>query len=322
MSLLAMTPLPGMTGPLGMTVPAMAAMPTPAMMAPSTQAAFTVSGVDAEPESKRQRLSMPHNSSASNGVVGGARTEAERAWLEQWADVFTVMYEGGLEHRAGEFAEAVVALKKSSEGLRRQLATVKESCEQMLQTGYREALQAHLKAMLEAASAGASPEITGGAGRVVEELTAAADRAAAYAASIGQLPTPQQQPVLGSTGGAAQAQAVVSQQSRFSQNSAAIASAQEDASQSNLWVGGLPEGMDNAMFRTLFGRYGDIRSITLVADQRYGFVNYASKQEAQAAMDALNGFECNGVKLSVRLAEWVAQSTALRPLAPHLLGTV
>merc|ERR1719373_667657 len=68
----------------------------------------------------------------------------------------------------------------------------------------------------------------------------------------------------------------------------------EDAAHSNLWVGGLPEGTDEVMFRSLFARYGSIASAKLVAEKRYGFVKFTSKHEAQAAIDALNGFENNG----------------------------
>merc|ERR1719510_2115562 len=57
------------------------------------------------------------------------------------------------------------------------------------------------------------------------------------------------------------------------------------------------------MFRTLFQRYGNIMSIKVVADTRYGFVKFGTKNEAQSAIDALNGFECNGVKLQVRFAD-------------------
>merc|ERR1711972_1130276 len=71
----------------------------------------------------------------------------------------------------------------------------------------------------------------------------------------------------------------------------------------NLYVGGLPEGIDEAMFRILFGRYGSIVSVKLVSQKQCGYVKYASKQMAKSAIDALNGFECNGVKLTVKYAD-------------------
>merc|ERR1712060_187109 len=77
----------------------------------------------------------------------------------------------------------------------------------------------------------------------------------------------------------------------------------QDTIHNNLWVGGLPDGIDDMMFRTLFARYGTIISIKLVADKRYGFMKFGIKTEAQSAIDALNGFECNGVKLQVRFAD-------------------
>lgn len=68
----------------------------------------------------------------------------------------------------------------------------------------------------------------------------------------------------------------------------------------NLWVGGLPEGISEGMFQTLFARYGNIASIQLMSEQRCGLVRYSAVHEAQTAITALNGFQCNGVKLVVR----------------------
>lgn len=140
-----------------------------------------------EPEPKRQCLSADGiapgmdmttfnvatgpSTSDSLGFIGQVKvTDKEQAWQDQWAEVFTMMHEGDMEARAGEYAEAVVALKKNAESLRRQRSTVQSSCEQLLHTAYREALQAHLKAMLHAASVGVSQEVALAARRTVEEL--------------------------------------------------------------------------------------------------------------------------------------------------------
>lgn len=130
-------------------------------------------GSDAEgqPETKRQR-------------------QVDSAWSQEWAEVFAKMQEGHIEARAGEYAEAVVALKKNAESLMRERATVRASCEQLLQTAYREAMQAHIKAMREAVSAGATQEMLDAARRIVDDLATPSVRRVAEATSTGPEPSP------------------------------------------------------------------------------------------------------------------------------------
>jgi len=263
----------------------------------------------------------------------------DEGWASQWAEVFTLMQQSEMEARAGEYAEAVVALKKNAESLLRQRATVQASCEQLLHTAYREAMQAHLKAMLEAASAGASQELIQAAARTVDELCPPelpglqqggpawkAKQPALVQLGIGMpqpgvvMPPPKASGLMGLPGKASAAPSADAAASKaqpgfpqlggqsfaqIGQFAAAAAAAQQEAaaSQTQLWVGGLPDGIDEAMFRTLFARYGTIASVKLASGRREGYVKYNARDQAQAAIDALNGFECNGVKLSVRLSD-------------------
>jgi hypothetical protein len=301
-------------------------------------------------DTKRPRLQDEQLQQASGGnnvgaaaVLQQAGTVSEdQAWSDQWAEVFTLMQQNDMEARAGEYAEAVVSLKKNAESLLRQRMTVQLSCEQLLHTAYREALQAHLKAMLEAAATGASQDLIDAARRTVDELCPAdlaqvqksgppwqgkQTPAAQLGIGIpqpgvvlppvkapGLLGLPSKAPsaaggnsAISKAGGQPQPGLVAPPlgQGGFSeigQFAAAAAAAQQEAAAANtsLSVGGLPEGIDEGMFRTLFSRYGSIVSVKLQSDKRSGFVKYSAKDQAQAAIDALNGFECNGVKLSVK----------------------
>jgi len=304
-------------------------------------------GGGAEPDLKKARLEEASSPESALLQRAGAAPE-DQAWSDQWAEVFTLMQEGDMEARAGEYAEAVVALKKNAESLLRQRSTVQASCEQLLHTAYREALQSHLKVMLEAAVTGASQEVVHAAKKTVDDLCppelAALQQAGppylaaqAPAAKLG-IGVPQPgvglppskaaglaavPPKLLAAPGAAASKAPglaappgQDQFSQIGQFAAAAAAAQQEAAaaHTNLWVGGLPEGIDEAMFRTLFSRYGSIVSTKLMADQRAGFVRYSAKEQAEAAIAALNGFECNGVKLAVRFADKAPAHAGAAPL--------
>lgn len=70
----------------------------------------------------------------------------------------------------------------------------------------------------------------------------------------------------------------------------------------NVYATNLPDGMDDASFRLLFEAYGSIASVKLVSDRKYGFVKFNQVQEAQLAIDALNGAQYAGTTLTVRFA--------------------
>mmetsp|Transcript_15294 Transcript_15294/g.30062 ORF Transcript_15294/g.30062 Transcript_15294/m.30062 type:complete len:129 (+) Transcript_15294:40-426(+) len=99
-------------------------------------------------------------------------SEEDIKWRNDWAEVFALLHQAKMESRASEFVEAMVTLRKNADTLQRQRETVKKSCEQLLHTAYREALQAHLKAMMGEVSAGVSPEVAEASAKTVEELSA------------------------------------------------------------------------------------------------------------------------------------------------------
>merc|ERR1712217_334582 len=70
----------------------------------------------------------------------------------------------------------------------------------------------------------------------------------------------------------------------------------------NAYVGSLPAGMNDMVFRQLFEGFGHIVAIKMVPEAYYGFVRYSDTAEAQKAIDMMNGFVCNGVQLAVRFA--------------------
>lgn len=71
---------------------------------------------------------------------------------------------------------------------------------------------------------------------------------------------------------------------------------------SNLFIGNLPAGMDDITFRQLFCTCGTVVSVKTCMEQRYGFVKYACKSDAQKVIDVMNGAVLNGVQLAVRFA--------------------
>jgi len=71
---------------------------------------------------------------------------------------------------------------------------------------------------------------------------------------------------------------------------------------SNLFIGNIPAGIDEMSFRQLFSQYGQVVSVKVVMEQRYGFVKYANVDMAQRVIDTMNGAVINGVQLAVRFA--------------------
>jgi len=76
----------------------------------------------------------------------------------------------------------------------------------------------------------------------------------------------------------------------------------EQGNNSLLLVSGLPDGMDEATLRTLFERCGTITALHVVQGQRYAFVKFVSKDEAQVAIDSVNNFAWSGSVLAVQFA--------------------
>ena len=76
----------------------------------------------------------------------------------------------------------------------------------------------------------------------------------------------------------------------------------------NIYVGNLPYSTDREELRAVFEQYGEVSSARVVTDREtgrsrgYGFVEMPSAEQAQAAIEALNGNEIGGRKAVVNEA--------------------
>jgi len=75
-----------------------------------------------------------------------------------------------------------------------------------------------------------------------------------------------------------------------------------------LFVGGLPRDVGTEDLRTLFKAHGDMTDCIVLTDDAgqnrgFGFVTYANKAMADAAIQALNGHRINGRRIGVRDAD-------------------
>ncbi|MGH7774049.1 MAG: RNA recognition motif domain-containing protein [Candidatus Binatia bacterium] len=75
-----------------------------------------------------------------------------------------------------------------------------------------------------------------------------------------------------------------------------------------LYVGGLPYSVTDGRLEELFSQHGSVQSARVISDKftgrsrGFGFVEMASTEEAQKAMEALNGTEIEGRTLVVNEA--------------------
>ena len=75
-----------------------------------------------------------------------------------------------------------------------------------------------------------------------------------------------------------------------------------------LYVGNLSYDMTDSELQTLFETFGAVQSVQIIMDRDtgrskgFGFVEMSGAQEAQAAIDGLNGKEINGRQLTVNEA--------------------
>jgi len=76
-----------------------------------------------------------------------------------------------------------------------------------------------------------------------------------------------------------------------------------------LFVGSLPWSTTSEELWQLFARVGEVADAVVIADKisgkskGYGFVEFKSEQDAQAAVNKFNGYEFNGRALIVNRAE-------------------
>lgn len=78
--------------------------------------------------------------------------------------------------------------------------------------------------------------------------------------------------------------------------------------QHKLFIGGLPYETSEEEFRSAFADFGSITSVLIVKDKMtgrskgFGFVEYSTDEEAQRAIEMMNGKVFNGRPLSVSVA--------------------
>ena len=76
-----------------------------------------------------------------------------------------------------------------------------------------------------------------------------------------------------------------------------------------LYVGGLPFSVTDAQLEELFSAHGNVESARVIADRMtgrsrgFGFVEMSSQEEAEAAVEALNGTQLEGRSLTVNEAK-------------------
>ncbi|KAG7460330.1 hypothetical protein MATL_G00220200 [Megalops atlanticus] len=91
-------------------------------------------------------------------------------------------------------------------------------------------------------------------------------------------------------------------------NGPVMASSSSDDSKTNLIVNYLPQSMTQEEFKSLFGSIGDIESCKLVRDKitgqslGYGFVNYVDPNDADKAINTLNGLKLQTKTIKVSYA--------------------
>uniref|UniRef100_A0A7N4NR19 Polyadenylate-binding protein n=1 Tax=Sarcophilus harrisii TaxID=9305 RepID=A0A7N4NR19_SARHA len=76
----------------------------------------------------------------------------------------------------------------------------------------------------------------------------------------------------------------------------------------NVYIKNFGEDMDNARLGEIFGRFGRALSVKVMTDERgrskgFGFVSYATHEDAQRAVDEMNGKELNGRRIYVGRAQ-------------------
>jgi cold-inducible RNA-binding protein len=82
----------------------------------------------------------------------------------------------------------------------------------------------------------------------------------------------------------------------------------ENTMSNNLFVGNLTYSVTNTDLETLFGQYGQVTSAQVITDREtgrsrgFGFVEMASAEDANAAIEALNGKDHDGRSLTVNIA--------------------
>lgn len=76
-----------------------------------------------------------------------------------------------------------------------------------------------------------------------------------------------------------------------------------------LFVGSLPWSVDDAQLQELFEGFGEVSSARVITDRDtnrsrgFGFVEFANEDDAQKAVDAMDGSEVDGRTINVSIAK-------------------
>ncbi|MBM3707274.1 MAG: RNA-binding protein [Actinobacteria bacterium] len=68
---------------------------------------------------------------------------------------------------------------------------------------------------------------------------------------------------------------------------------------SKLYVGNLTYSVTDEQLQKLFSAYGEVKEVSLIGNKGFGFVEMANTQEAEKAMEALDGYLFEGRNMKV-----------------------
>ncbi|KAK3129231.1 hypothetical protein QOZ80_6BG0474220 [Eleusine coracana subsp. coracana] len=91
--------------------------------------------------------------------------------------------------------------------------------------------------------------------------------------------------------------------------SSAVLQAPAEVAARKLYVGNIPRTVTNDQLRNMFAEHGTVERAEVMYDKytnrsrRFGFVTMSSAEEANAAIEALNGTEVEGRKIKVNVTE-------------------
>jgi RNA recognition motif-containing protein len=68
---------------------------------------------------------------------------------------------------------------------------------------------------------------------------------------------------------------------------------------SKLYVGNFSYSIDDSQLEKLFSPFGEVKSVNIIGNRGFGFVEMANTEEAEKAREALDGSEFEGRTLKV-----------------------
>lgn len=92
------------------------------------------------------------------------------------------------------------------------------------------------------------------------------------------------------------------------------------ANSKKLYVGNLPYSINDSSLQELGQQFGEVVSAKVITDRMrdnrskgFGFLEFATEEAAQAAIEGLNGFEIDGRALNVTVAKPMEERSGDRP---------